>query len=78
MKLGFSMSKGCILANFDKNQVIRSEDIMHLLKPHANISADTDADGIGNKVLSSQPYLSLGIYESSYIVFLIWSSNASK
>ena len=43
---GFSMSLCCIHANFGQNLVIRSGYIRHIFMIHANISADTDADGI--------------------------------
>ena len=61
---GFSMSKCCFLANVVQNPVIRSGYIMHILKVHANISADTDADadGICIKVYASHSYLFVGVY----------------
>ena len=62
---GFIMSKCCILANVGQNQVIRSGYIVPILKVHANISADTDADadGICIKVYASHSYLVVGVYE---------------
>ena len=60
---GFSMSKCCILANVGQNQVIRSGYILPIIKVHANISADTDADGICIKVYASNSYLFVGVYE---------------
>ena len=59
----FSMSKFCILANVGQSQVIRSGYIVPILKVHANISADTDADGICIKVYASHSYLFVGVYE---------------
>ena len=54
---GFSMSKCCICANFGQNPVIRSGYIVHILKAHANISADTDAGWIHIKVYASHSNL---------------------
>ena len=60
---GFSMSKCCIQANFGLNPEIRSGYIVHILKVHANISADTDADGIRIKVYTSHSNPFVGVYE---------------
>ena len=62
---GFSMSKCCILANVGQNPVIRSGYIVHILKVHDNISADTDADadGICIKVDAPHSNLFVGVYE---------------
>ena len=57
------MSKCCILANVGQNQVICLGYIVPILKVHANISADTDADGICIKVYASHSYLFVGVYE---------------
>ena len=62
---GFSMSKCCILTNAGQNPVIRSRYIVNILKAHANISADTnaDADGICIKVYTSDSNLFVWVYE---------------
>ena len=62
---GFSMSKCCILANVGQNPVIRSGYVMHILKVHANISADTDADADGIRIRVDAPHskLFMGVYE---------------
>ena len=62
---GFSMSKCCIIANVGQNPVIRSGYIVHILKVHANIIADTDADadGICIKVYASNSNFFVGGYE---------------
>ena len=60
-----SMSKWCILANVGQNPVIRSGYIVHILKIHANISADTDADADGICIRVDAPHSNLfvGGYE---------------
>ena len=59
---GLGMSKCCILANFGQNALNRSGYIVHILKGHANISADTDADADGSciKVYASHSNLFVG------------------
>ena len=56
------MSKCCIL--FGQNPVIHFGYIVHILKVHADISADTDAnvDGICIKVYASHSNLFVGVY----------------
>ena len=51
---------------------------MHILKAHANISADTDADadGICIIVYASNSYLFVRVYKWQYILFSISSTNA--
>ena len=65
---GFSMSMRCIYANFDQNPVIRSGYIVHILMIHANISNDTDADGIRITVYASHSNLFVW-YMDSHIVY---------
>ena len=60
---GFSMPKCCILANVGQNPVICSGYIVHILKVHANISADADADGICIRVDALHSNLFVGVYE---------------
>ena len=60
---GISMSKCCILANVGQNPVIRSGYSVHILKVHANISADADADGICIRVNAPHSNLFVGVYE---------------
>ena len=62
---GFSMSKCCILANVGHNPVIRSGYIVHILKVHANISADNDADADDICIRVNAPHSNLfvGVYE---------------
>ena len=68
---GFSMSICCIHANFGQNPVIRSGYIVHILIIHANISADTDADGICITVCASHSNLFVG-YMNCHIFFFIF------
>ena len=59
---GFSMSKCCFLANVGQNSIIRSGYIVPIVKVHANINPNTDADGICIKVYASHSYLFVGVY----------------
>ena len=68
---GFSISMCCIHANFCQNPVIRSGYIVHILMIHANISADTDADGIRITVCVSHSYLFVG-YMNCHIFYFIF------
>ena len=68
------MSRCCILANVGQHPVIRSGYIVPILKLHANINADTDADadGICIKVYASHSFLFVGVmnYHKVYFPFL--------
>ena len=63
------MSKCCILANVGQNPVIRSGYIVHILKVHANISADTDADGICIRVDAPHSNLFVGVMNCYKVFF---------
>ena len=65
---GFSRSMCCIYANFGKNPVIRSGYIVDILMIHADISADTDADGISITGYASHFNLFVG-YMNCHIVY---------
>ena len=67
---GFGMSMCCIHANFGQNQVIRSGYIVHILMIHANISADTDADGIRITVCASHSNLFVGYMHCHTFYFI--------
>ena len=62
------MSMCCIHAKFGKNQEIRSGYAVHMLMIHANISADTDADGIFITGYASHFNLFVG-YMNCHIVY---------
>ena len=63
------MSMCCIHANFGQNPVIRSGYIVHILMIHANISADTDADGIRITVYASHSNLLVGYMNFRIVYF---------
>ena len=67
---GFSMSMCCMHANFGQNPVIRSGYIVHILMIHANISADTDADGIRITVCASHSNLFVGYMHCHIFYFM--------
>ena len=67
----FSMSMCCIHANFGKNPVIRSGSIVYILMIHADISADTDADGSRITVCASHSNLFVG-YLNCHIFYFIF------
>ena len=66
---GFRMSTCCILANVGQNPVIRSGYIVHILKVHANICVDTDADGICIRVDAPHFNLFVGVMNNHKVFF---------
>ena len=66
---GFNMSMSCIHANYGQNPIIISGYIVHILMPHTNISAYTDADGIRITVYASNSNLFVGCMNCHIVFF---------